>query len=50
MVGTVKLCMFNIEYTYTTDQIVELLSFPNGEGVPCEAPLETDWVFGAVDF
>lgn len=29
---------------------MELLSFPYGEGVPCDAPLETDWVFEVEDF
>lgn len=38
-VGTVKFRMFNIKYTYITDQIAELLSFPYRKDVPCEAPL-----------
>lgn len=42
--------MFNMEYKYTSDQIAELLTFPYGEGVPCEAPIETDWAFEAGTF
>lgn len=42
--GTVKFRMFNREYKFTTDQLAEVLQFPYGEGVICEAPLETDWM------
>lgn len=42
--------MFNVEYEYTTNQIAELLRLPHGEGVPCEAPIETDWAFEAGTF
>lgn len=48
--GTIKFRMFNVEYKYTTDQIAELLKFPHGEGVPCVAPIETDWAFAAGTF
>lgn len=42
-IGTVKFCIFNIEYEYTTDYIAELLDFPYKEGLPCEASLEYEW-------
>lgn len=40
--STIQFPMFNVEYKYTIDQITELLGFPQGEGVSCEAPIETD--------
>lgn len=49
-IGTIKFCMFNVEYEYTTDQIAQLLYFPYGEGVWCEAPLDTEWEMEAVTF
>lgn len=42
--------MFNVEYEYTTDHIADLLSFPFGEGVSCEALIKTDWEFEAGTF
>lgn len=47
---TIKLCMFNVEYEYTTDEIAKLLGSPHGEGVSCEAPIEIDWAFEASRF
>lgn len=40
-VGMVKFHVFNMEYEFTTDQLASLLGFPHGEGVLCEAPLDT---------
>lgn len=40
-VGIVKFCMFNMEYEFTTDQLAGLLGFPHGDGVLCEASLDS---------
>lgn len=42
--------MFNKEYSYSTDQIAEMLDFTYGEGVIYETPLETDWVHDFGEF
>lgn len=42
--------MFNREFAYSTDQLVELLNFPYGEWVIYEAPLDTDWVYNVGHF
>lgn len=42
--------MFNKEYSYSTDQIVEMLNFTYGEGDICETPLEIDWVHNICEF
>lgn len=42
--------MFNREYRYNIDDLIDMLNFPFGEGTLCEAPLETDWVFIARRF
>lgn len=42
--------MFNEEYEYSTNQLVELLHIPYGEGVLCQAPIETEWSADAFAF
>ncbi|KAI5444286.1 hypothetical protein KIW84_012786 [Lathyrus oleraceus] len=41
--GFVQFKMFNMVFSYSTDQLVEFLNFPYEEGVVCEAPLDIDW-------
>lgn len=43
-IGTVKFRMFNREFKYSTDRLVDLLNIPYGEGVIYETPLDTDEV------
>lgn len=42
--------MFNVEYEFTTVQLADLLHFPYGEGVMCEAILDTKWEMEVVTF
>lgn len=42
-VGTMKFTMFNKEYKFSQDHIVDLLHFPHGDGIACEGPLEGEW-------
>lgn len=43
VVDTVQFRMFSIEYEYTIDYLTGLLGFPHGEGVVCEALIDSNW-------
>lgn len=45
--GIVKFRMFNVNYEFSQDQIVDLLHFPHEEGWACEGSLESDWALDA---
>ena len=48
--GTIQFRMFNVEYQYTTDELVGLLYFPYGEDALCETPLDSEWSSEAFEF
>lgn len=48
--GTVKFRMFNWEYEYSLDAKADLFHFSRGNGVVCEAPIDTEWVHEVVPF
>lgn len=43
-IGIIKFHMFNREYEYSLDAMVDLFHFPHGDDVICEAPINTKWV------
>ena len=50
MFGTLQFRLFNMEYQYTIDDLPGWLGIPHGEGVLCEAPLDSDWSSEAFEF
>lgn len=43
--GLVCFRMFHKEYTFDHNVIFDMFHFTYGEGVVCETPLDTDWVY-----